>query len=215
MRKRSWIAAVAGLGWFALGLQLYVVLALRYEVRASLLGGLVHFFSYFTVLSNTLAASLLTAAASGSQTATARFFRKPGVAGGITASMLLVSIAYNVLLSRLWQPEGWQWLANALLHNVMPLLCLAYWWRAVPRGYLRAWHLPLWALYPVGYFAFTLLRGASIGVWPYPFVDASTLGLARVLLNALGVLAGFWVIAGLLWAVDRYASSSGVASARQ
>ncbi|MBD1553984.1 Pr6Pr family membrane protein [Pseudomonas typographi] len=214
MRRRSWIAALAALGWFALALQLYLVLAVRYEVQASLLGGLVHFFSYFTVLSNTLAAALFTAQASHSNTATAVWLRRPAVAGWVTASILLVGIAYSLLLRSLWQPQGWQWLANELLHDAMPVLCLGFWWWVVPRGHLRAWHVPLWALYPLGYFAFTLLRGASIGVWPYPFVDVSSLGLGRVFINALGVLAGFLGIATLLLMVDRYASAS-LPSARQ
>lgn len=214
MRGRSWIAAVAATGWFALALQMYLVLALRYEVQASLLGGLVNFFSYFTVLSNTLAAAALTAAASPPATATARFFQRPAVVGGITCSLLLVGLAYSLLLRNLWQPHGWQWLANELLHDVMPLLCLAFWWWRVPRGHLRGWHLPLWALYPAVYFAFILVRGAVIGTWPYPFVDVSALGYPQVLLNALMILAGFLLIGAALWAVDRH-SSSGVPSARQ
>ncbi|PVZ13929.1 MULTISPECIES: Pr6Pr family membrane protein [unclassified Pseudomonas] len=214
MKGRSWIAAVAVVGWFALALQLYLVLAMRYEVQASLLGGLVNFFSYFTVLSNTLAAAAFTAAASVPATATARFFQRPGVVGGITCSLLLVGIAYSLLLRSLWQPQGWQWLVNELLHDVMPLLCLGFWWWAVPRGHLRGWHLPLWALYPVAYFGFTLLRGQVIGTWPYPFLDVGALGYPRVLLNALMILAGFLGIGAMLWAVDRH-SCSGVPSARQ
>lgn len=214
MKGRSWIAAVAVVGWFALALQLYLVLAMRYEVQASLLGGLVNFFSYFTVLSNTLAAAAFTAAASVPATATARFFQRPGVVGGITCSLLLVGIAYSLLLRSLWQPQGWQWLVNELLHDVMPLLCLGFWWWAVPRGHLRGWHLPLWALYPVAYFGFTLLRGQVIGTWPYPFLDVGALGYPRVLLNALMILAGFLGIGAVLWAVDRH-SCSGVPSARQ
>lgn len=214
MGRRSVIAGCALLGWFALALQMYLVLLSRYQLDASLLGGLVHFFSYFTVLSNTLAAAVLTAAAGDHPGRPARWLRQPAVAGLATASIVLVGLAYSLLLRSLWQPEGWQWLANELLHDVMPLLCLGFWWWAVPRGHLRLWHGLAWALYPLAYFAFTLLRGAQIGVWPYPFVDVSTLGYGRVLLNALGILAGFWAVAAAMLVADRYASSA-VPSARQ
>ena len=50
----------AGLGWLGLSIQLYLVFYARWSVDASLLGGLVSYFSYFTVLSNTLVAAVLT-----------------------------------------------------------------------------------------------------------------------------------------------------------
>ena len=63
-RLRLVALTVACVAWFGLGLQLYLLLLSRWDEQASLLGGLMTFFSYFTVLSNTLAAAVLTAAAS-------------------------------------------------------------------------------------------------------------------------------------------------------
>ena len=49
-----------------------------------------------------------------------------------------------------------------------------------------------------------LLRGHEIGVYPYPFVDVAQLGYGRVMVNALGVLAGFWGIGLVLLGLDRW-----------
>lgn len=202
--RRPWVAAGACLGWAALAIQLYLVLLGRWQEQASLLGGLVNLFGYFTVLSNTLAAVVLTHAAFGRESAARRFFLSPTVSGGVVVSIVLVGVAYSVLLRHLWTPQGWQWVADELLHDVMPLVFVVYWWRCVDKGHLRARHLLYWMLYPVGYFGYTLLRGHGIGFYPYPFVDVAKLGYGQVVVNALGVLAGFVLIGVGLILVDRW-----------
>ncbi|MFS2157979.1 Pr6Pr family membrane protein [Pseudomonas sp. Pseusp122] len=201
--QRRYAIAAALLGWVGLTIQLYLIFYSRWADHASLLGGLVKFFSFFTVLSNTLAATALTCAISSGMSAGHRFFRHPVVCGGITVSIVLVGIAYNLLLRHLWQPQGWQFIADELLHDVMPLAFLLYWWLYVAKGWLRGVHILLWMLYPLGYFAYLLLRGDMLGDYVYPFIDIGTLGYPPALLNALGILAGFVALAGLLLLVDR------------
>ncbi|PWB33275.1 hypothetical protein DCO48_09920 [Pseudomonas sp. SDI] len=204
MPPRLWIALGAGLGWAALSIQLYLVLIARWQDQASLLGGLVNYFSYFTVLSNTLVASVLTYAVCGRESAARRFFLSPSISSAIATSIILVGLTYSLLLRHLWSPQGWQWLADELLHDIMPLLFVGYWWCCVEKGTLRARHLLHWLLYPLVYFVYTLLRGHGIGFYPYPFVDVASLGVARVLLNALAILAVFILIGALLIALDRW-----------
>lgn len=200
--KQRALLLLAGLGWFGLGAQLYLVLAGRWQEQASLLGGLMSFFSYFTVLSNTWIAAVLTAACSPRAGGMARWFRRPAVQGGGLASIALVALTYTLLLRNLWAPQGWQWLANEILHDVMPLAYLAYWLAWVPKGSLRWTHPPVWALYLVVYFGCTLLRGNALGVYPYPFINVLKLGYAQVWVNALGVLAAFLVLATLVVLAD-------------
>ncbi|WP_346659628.1 Pr6Pr family membrane protein [Pseudomonas sp. RIT-PI-S] len=195
--------ALAVVAWAALALQLYLMLQVRWALGASLVGGVIDFFSYFTVLSNTLAASVLTAQAWPHDTWLGHRLRSPSVAGCAWVSIVLVGIAYNLLLRQYWDPHGAQWLANEVLHNLMPLAFSAFWWGCVPKGRLRPANIGLWALYPLGWYAFTLLRGWTVGVWPYPFIDASELGFARALLNALGLFAAFCLGALALVALDR------------
>ena len=43
-----------------------------------------------------------------------------------------------------------------------------------------------------------LVRGALIGRYPYPFIDVGALGHRRVLVNSVGLLLGFVLIALIL-----------------
>lgn len=192
------------LGWAGLSIQLYLILLGRWELGASLLGGLVNVFSFFTVLTNTLVAVVLTCEVTRRESAARRWFLRPAVSSGIAASIALVGLAYNLLLRHLWQPEGWQFLADELLHDVMPLLFIAYWWRYVPKGTLRLRHIGLWVIYPVVYFAHVLLRGSFLGAYPYPFIDVATLGYPQVFINAGEILLGFVGIALGVVGLDRW-----------
>lgn len=206
LRARPWLSAAALLGWFGLAVQVYLVLLARWQEQASLIGGLVNVFGYFTVLSNTLVATVLSYAAFGHEGKARRFFLSPAVSSAVAASIVLVALAYSLLLRHLWHPQGWQWLADELLHDVMPLLYVLYWWFEVPKGSLRLWHLAAWALYPAVYFVYALWRGSEIGVYAYPFIDIASLGFGQVMLNALGVLAGFWGIGLVMLGLDRWRS---------
>nr|WP_223481668.1 MULTISPECIES: Pr6Pr family membrane protein [unclassified Pseudomonas] len=202
--RRRFVAVAAVLGWAGLSIQLYLIFYSRWTLGASLLGGLVSFFSYFTVLSNTLVATVLTCALTSRESAARRWFLQPWVSSGVVVSIAVVGLAYNILLRHLWHPEGWQWLADELMHDVMPLLFLAWWWLCVPKGTLRLRHIALWVIYPLLYFAYALLRGHLLAVYPYPFIDVDKLGYPQVFANAGGLLAGFVVIALLVIALDRW-----------
>jgi len=195
---------MAILGWGALAIQLELVLFARWQSGASLVGGLVSYFSYFTILTNTLAAIVLTYAADTRPSSGRAFFLQPWVASGIAVSIIVVGAAYSLLLRQLWQPEGLQWLANEVLHDVMPVLYALYWLFYVPKGVLRWSHVGLWILYPLVYFAYILLRGHLLGVYPYPFVDVEKLGYAQTFFNASGILAGFVAVALIVVLLDRW-----------
>jgi hypothetical protein len=203
-RPARLVAVAAVLGWTGLSIQLYLILLGRWELGASLLGGLVNFFSFFTVLTNTLVAVVLTWELTPRQSPARRWFLLPGVRSGIAVSIALVSLAYNLLLRHLWQPEGWQFVADELQHDVMPLLYIVYWWRYVPKGTLRLGHIGLWVIYPLVYFAYLLLRGDLLAAYPYPFIDVANLGYPQVFINAGGILAGFIGIALAVVGVDRW-----------
>jgi hypothetical protein len=202
--RRRLVAVAAVLGWAGLSIQMYLIFYSRWTLGASLIGGLVSFFSFFTVLSNTLVATVLTCEWTSRESAARHWFLQPWVSSGVAVSIAVVSLAYNLLLRHLWHPEGWQWLADELLHDIMPLLFLGYWWRCVPKGTLRVWHIALWVIYPLLYFAYSLLRGHVLAVYPYPFIDVEKLGYPQVFINAGGLLVGFVLIALLVIGLDRW-----------
>jgi len=202
--RRRFVAVAALLGWLGLAIQLYLILYSRWTLEASLIGGLVSFFSYFTVLSNTLVATVLTCEWTSRESAARRWFLQPWVSSAIAVSIAVVGLAYSVLLRHLWHPEGWQFLADELMHDIVPLLFLAYWWVCVPKGTLRLRHIGLWVIYPLLYFAYVLWRGHVLAVYPYPFIDVDKLGYPQVFVNAGGLLAGFVVIALIVIGLDRW-----------
>lgn len=201
--QRCYTMVAACLGWSGLAIQLYLVFIARWADDASLMGGLVRFFSFFTVWCNTLVAVVLTCALSRRTSAAHRFFGHPVVCSGIAVSIVLVGLAYNLLLRHLWQPEGWQWVADEILHDVMPLAFLLYWWLYVPKGMLRIEHVLLWSLYPIIYFSYVLLRGSSIGDYMYPFINVGNIGYVQAFTNAGGLLIGFILIALVVLGGDR------------
>ncbi len=200
---KRYVAAAALAGWVGLAIQQYLIFYSRWESGASLMGGLINFFSFFTVLTNTLAAVVLSYTLVKRPSAAQRFFLAPAVSSGIAVSIVVVGVAYNLLLRHLWQPEGFQFIADELLHDVMPVLFVLYWWRCVPKGQLRLTHIGLWVIYPLVYFGYALLRGDLLGQYQYPFIDVSTLGYPQVFVNAGGILAGFVLIALLVVGMDK------------
>ncbi len=198
------VKIAAALGWLALILQLYLILMSRWQGDKSLLGGVDIFFSYFTVLTNILVAVVLTCAATSGDSPVRRFFLNPKVQGGVAAAIVLVGLAYNLLLRHTWNPEGLQWVADELLHDVMPVLFVIYWWFCVPKGTLQWRDLWPWLIYPAVYFVYALVRGYFVGAYPYPFIDVDQLGYPQVFINAVMVLVAFVVISLLVIAVDRW-----------
>jgi hypothetical protein len=113
----------------------------------------------------------------------------------------MVGLVYQIVLRPLWEPQGLQWVVDELLHSVVPVLTIAYWFR-LERRYAVAWtQLPVWLIYPVLYLVFLLLRGRNSQFYPYPFVNVSTLGIRLVLANVLMLLFLFsFLSAVFLWA---------------
>src|SRR5207253_10080872 len=103
-RMHGFIAVAAVLGWSGLAIQQYLILYSLWTAEASLLGGLVNFFSFFTVLNNTLVAVVLTYALSRRVSKGRDFFLQPWVSSGIAVSIAVVNLAYSLLLRHLWHP---------------------------------------------------------------------------------------------------------------
>ncbi len=121
----------------------------------------------------------------------------------VAANIALVCIAYNLLLRNLWNPQGVQLVADVLLHNVIPVAYVGYWWLRVPCDSLKWRDVFPVTIYPVVYFFYEFVRGAYSGFFPYPFLNVEQLGYARVLANAIAILVGLIVIALVLIAIKR------------
>src|SRR5271155_688868 len=104
MRAYATIGALTG--WFALVLQLYLMLAQADGSAGAVFGIVVTFFSFFTILTNLLVALVYTFVALRQDGG--GFFRRPSVQAATTVYIAIVSLCYHLLLRKLWHPEGGQ-----------------------------------------------------------------------------------------------------------
>ena len=152
------------------------------------------FFGFFTILTNGLVALACLARARGVWPLWWPSAKM--MLACLALNLVLVAMVYHLLLSRLWNPVGLHWWADQGLHSAVPGLFLAYWALFAPKAGL-VWRDALrWLVYPAGYFAYALARGAVDGWYPYPFLDVGKLGYGVVLANAL-VMTALLVGAGL------------------
>lgn len=193
----------AAAAWISLGLQFFITNALVLSQGRSIQDSLALFFSFYTILTNLLVAIAFTVAALR-PAGWFRVFSRPFVLSGIAPNIAVVAIVYNLILRQLWHPTGWALVADELLHVVMPVVFIIYWWRWVPKSALRWRDALIWASYPLGYFVYALARGAASGTYPYPFIDVGVLGYGAVLQNGVGLLIGFVGLATLFIAVGRW-----------
>ncbi|HET7561509.1 MAG TPA: Pr6Pr family membrane protein [Rhodanobacteraceae bacterium] len=203
-RQRLFAAALAALGAVTLLLQLRLTLHNASATGLTAGQALWQYFGYFTILSNALVVLALMAWAIGPRSASSRFLRRVDVQTAVAVAIVIVAVVYHLLLRNLWQPHGWQWLADQLLHTAMPVLFMLHWWLAVPKAALRFRHVLTCLPYPVAYAAYAVVRGAADGWYPYPFIDVTALGYPRVAVNALGLLAAFVVVAFVLVGLGRW-----------
>jgi hypothetical protein len=83
---------------------------------------------------------------------------------------------------------------DELLHSVIPVLVIVYWFLFGRTSSLPYRQIPLWLIYPLIYLIFILIRGYFSGFYPYPFVNVTELGLQKVMINSILMTALFVVL---------------------
>jgi len=198
---RIYAAVGALLGWFALALQLYLMLA--QSPATAMLGMVITYFSFFTILTNFLTALVFTAVAFHPERGWGPWLRSPSVQAGTAVYIAIVGIVYQLMLRQLWNPQGAQWVADVLLHSILPLGYVLYWLLFAPRTGLHWKDAVAWLTYPAVYLVYILARGAVSGLYPYPFVDVNVLGYGGVVGRAAILLLVFLGMGLLVVAVGR------------
>ncbi|MFE5501536.1 Pr6Pr family membrane protein [Amycolatopsis japonica] len=183
--------------WFALtALVVIAGLAAQIPVSAGTTGGTFHtpagrvanLLAFFTIDSNILVGvgSLLLALGVTGRSTLFGVLRLTGLVG-----ITVTGVVFQVALADLYELHGWAVFADTMLHKVSPLLCVAGWLLFGPRGQL-SWRVLWWSLlYPLAWLAVTLVRGAIVGFYPYPFVDPG--------INSYGGVAFNCVLIGVLF----------------
>jgi hypothetical protein len=184
------------LGWAALILQ--YALVLTGTLGADSFTRTINFFSFNTIITNILVALAFTLPIIAPQSALGQFFSRPTVRTALTAYMIIVMGVVYVILRHLTKLEGWDLVADVILHYIMPVLFVIDWLFLVPKQTLKLSDTIAWLAYPIVYLLWTFIHGAYSGFYPYPFLNHSELGIARVLLNEAGLLVIFLVLGFVL-----------------
>ena len=192
--KKNAIGIIAVIAWFALVLQLYIMLERAPSIGFSAMNTVINFLSFFTILSNLLVAISCTAPLLIPSSASGAFFSKIQVQSAIAVYIFIVGLVYNLVLRNLWAPTGWQLVADNMLHVVVPAIYLLYWIIFTPKKILHWKNILPWLLFPAVYLVYSLIRGAVTGWYPYPFINAAELGYGRVAINSLLVLVAIVIV---------------------
>lgn len=161
---------------------------------------LVNFFSYFTNLSNIFAAVVLLV-----ESVLTWRGRELGAPWAMlrcisVVCMALVGVVFSALLRDVDLGSLLPWI-NTWLHYVMPVVVVADWLIAPPRHALRLRLLGVAILFPLGYLAYSLVRGAATNWYAYPFLNPANGGYSMVLLTCLAIAATFAATTLLLMAL--------------
>jgi hypothetical protein len=207
-------AGVALVAWLGLTLQFWLAIPARMAAGYSLLAALLWFFSFFTVLTNLAAALSLSLLWWPRRSRVVKWLTGPVAQSAIAAAIVLVCMAYELMLRRVWKPAGLALVADTMLHDIVPLLYVTYWTIYIAGARLRWSDTLRWLLYPGAYLVYALGRGLLTGQYPYHFLDLTTIGYFRAAGNIAMLLALMLLIGATLIAVDRWSPFGSGTNAR-
>lgn len=155
-------------------------------------------FAFFTIQSNLLVglAALLLALR----------FERPSTAFAVLrlsglVAITITGVVFHAVLAQTLDLKSWDAVGNELVHTVVPVMAIVGWLLTGPRKLVSARIAWLSLIFPVCWLAFTLIRGALVRWYPYPFIDVTQLGYGRAAANcvwvallALGLAGGATVL---------------------
>src|SRR5690554_3172078 len=131
---------------------IFLQLDLMLSNSSQLLGEtLIRFFSFFTILTNSLVAgyfSYLSYHWIKRQPITKNEFTR---LTAITVYISIVGLVYQVLLRHIWSPTGLQKVVDELLHSVVPVLVVIFWLISRKTGAMEYKQIGSWLIYPLVY----------------------------------------------------------------
>lgn len=160
---------------------------------------LARFVAYFTIQSNVLVlvTSVQLARDPAREGPAWRVVRCAAVVG-----ITVTGLVHFVLLRPLLDLEGWNFVADKLLHLAVPALAVITWLVVGPRPRVTLRVAGLALVWPVAWLGLMLAVGATSGWYPYPFLDPREDGSVAVVVACVGVTVLFIVLSWLVRWVD-------------
>jgi hypothetical protein len=187
--------------WLSVILQFILMINNR---TASVPETIVRFFSFYTILTNTLVAIAFTSLTGTFGEKWKHFFSKATSLTAVAVYITVVCIIYNLVLRGLLELAGLQRIVDEMLHLIIPVFVLIYWYVFVSSSSIQWKDAFGWMWYPLIYSVYVLIRGSFSGFYPYPFMNVSEIGYTRVLVNCLYVTAAFFTVALLLIGISKW-----------
>ena len=157
-----------------------------------------NFFSFFTIESNILTAIVLGVGALRDPRGHGwQLFR-----GAVTLYMTITGIVYNLLLTNTGVGLTQAWV-NDSLHRILPLVILIDFLLVPPVPPPTYRQAIAFLAFPLAYFGYSLIRGAIVDWYPYPFMDVNRHGYDGVALNAVLLAVGMAALTCLLAWINR------------
>ena len=191
---RKVAGGIAVVGWASLILQFVLHMTNAVVPEPTMLERFVRFFSYFTITTNIIVAAMLSAIAFFPDTRFGRFASKPSTQAAVASYITIVGVVYSLFLRSVWDPAGWQAVADHALHDVMSLLTVLDWFVFAPKAGIAVRDVAKWLIYPIVYIVYSLVRGAFVDWYPYWFVDVTQFGYPKSLAHTGFVLIAFSVV---------------------
>lgn len=122
------------------------------------------------------------------------------------SALLMISVTgliYHLALADLVDTQGAAAVSNACNHILTPLAFVLAWLIVGPRGWISLKLIMASFILPLSWILLTLIRGAIVDAYPYPFVNVVKLGYGPVFMNLVVILLACCVLALLLWGVDK------------
>jgi len=160
-----------------------------------------NFFGFFTIQSNLMAAGILLLATVLQVRGAAEPEWLLPVRAAVTTYMFVVGVVYNLLLSGLPGGVELAW-ANWVMHVGFPVYAVLDWIVAADRRALSYRLLRLILVYPRVWVTVVLLRGATDGWVPYPFLDPAS-GYASVALYVVVIAVAVMAFGAVVILIGR------------
>jgi len=179
-----------------------IVAAVINDLRDAITGGdfnFWNFFGYFTIQTNLIAAATLIIAARFTGLERPQWVEYLR-AFAATYLVIVISVYWTLLAPT--ADNKWEW-SNLVLHGLSCLVLVADWLIEGPRTRLPLRHVWLVLVYPVVWLIVILIRGATDGWFPYPFLDPDK-GYASIAVVVAGIFVAGLVLGGVMFSVTRW-----------
>lgn len=200
--ERVLLYLLAIIGWITLAIRIYLKITTS---GLPVIEALVQFFSFFTILTNLLVTIYCTVhLLSSNQQNRTNLFLRPETLTALTVFILMVGTVYHLVLKSLWSPEGLLMITDEIHHTFVPLGTLALWIVSTNNKPGNLKNLYSWLLYPALYLSFVLIRGSISGFYPYPFLNATELGIGTVMANSFTLLIVMSLLLLIFYSIKKY-----------